>query len=150
MMSSANIKAVIDLLNEAMELLKGQMVPTDNQLTTNFKLSEFLQAATPTQEQLRNLHELAANLQVLRARLNAPIRINRGLSTPAENEAAGGAKNSKHLTGEAADIAVTGHTPAQVKAVIEELIAAGKMSEGGLSAYATHVHYDIRKTKTRW
>ena len=150
MKNSQNIKAVIDLLNEALDLLRGQMLPHDTQLTPNFKLSEFLKDATPKQEQLRNLHELAANLQVLRTRLNAPIRINRGLSTEAENKAAGGAKQSRHLTGEAADIAVTGHTPTQVTAAIEALIKDGKMSEGGLSAYKNHVHYDIRKTKVRW
>ena len=33
---------------------------------------------------------------------------------------------------------------------IEELQAAGKMAIGGLHAYATFTHYDIRGTKARW
>jgi hypothetical protein len=45
---------------------------------------------------------------------------------------------------------VKGHTPKQVADAIEFLINQGKMREGGLKAYGTFTHYDIRGTKARW
>jgi uncharacterized protein YcbK (DUF882 family) len=59
-------------------------------------------------------------------------------------------KSSKHITGEAADFKIAGMTPKQVAAVIEKLIAAGKMEEGGIGIYSTWVHYDHRNVKARW
>jgi hypothetical protein len=41
-------------------------------------------------------------------------------------------------------------TPKEVAAVIEKLIAAGKMEEGGLGIYSTWIHYDHRNVKARW
>ena len=70
--------------------------------------------------------------------------------SPEHNKAIGGASESQHVLGTAADIVVDGLTPKQVHAEIEKLIAEGKMREGGLGLYATWVHYDVRGTKARW
>ena len=78
------------------------------------------------------------------------ITINSGYRSPKHNAKIGGAKNSQHLTGKAADIAVQGFTPKQVAEVIENLISQGKMTQGGLGVYSTWIHYDIRGTKARW
>ena len=120
-------------------------------LTTNFSLSEFNKRNynVPT-DVLRNLIELAKNLQVLRDEVKKPIKITSGYRPAELNAKVGGAKSSKHIIGQAADFKIEGYTPKQVAAIIEKLIAAGKMKQGGLGTYSTWVHYDVRGTAARW
>jgi uncharacterized protein YcbK (DUF882 family) len=121
-------------------------------LTEHFHLSEFQSrdlAAFP-EEVKTNLQELAENLEVLRAHIGQPIIITSGYRSPAHNEREGGASNSMHLTGKAADIKVAGMSARVLHSQIEMLIKYGKMKEGGLGLYATWVHYDIRGSRARW
>jgi uncharacterized protein YcbK (DUF882 family) len=120
-------------------------------LATNFSLSEFNRRnyAVPT-DVMRNLIELAKNLQVLRDEVKKPIKITSGYRPAELNAKVGGAKSSKHIIGQAADFKIEGYTPKQVAAIIEKLIAAGKMKQGGLGTYSTWVHYDVRGTAARW
>ena len=120
-------------------------------LTNNFNLSEFNKHNFALSDTiLKNIQELAKNLQVLRDEVKKPITVTSGYRNAAYNAKIGGAKASQHLTGKAADIKVSGMTPKEVAAVIEKLIAAGKMKEGGLGIYKTWIHYDWRLTKSRW
>ena len=121
-------------------------------LTKNFNKSEFnsKDGAEMPLEVLQNIKELATNLQVLRDELKAPIQINSGYRSPKHNAKIGGAKRSQHLLGTACDIVVSGHTPQEVAIVIEELIRDGKMKHGGLKAYSSFTHYDIRGIRARW
>lgn len=121
-------------------------------LTKNFSKKEFesKDGAEMPDEVFENIKELATNLQVLRDELKAPISINSGYRSPKHNFNIGGVSRSQHLTGKASDIVVDGYTPQEVAIVIEELIKAGKMKQGGLKAYQSFVHYDIRATKSRW
>lgn len=120
-------------------------------LTTNFSLNEFNKRNynVPT-DVLRNLLELAKNLQVLRDEVKKPIKITSGYRPAELNAKVGGATKSRHITGEAADFKIEGYTPKQVSAIIEKLIAEGKMKQGGLGTYSTWVHYDVRGTAARW
>ena len=122
-------------------------------LSKNFNLSEFESkdgSETPP-EVVENLKELSQNLQILRDYIGGvSIQINSGYRSPEHNREVGGAKNSQHLYGKAGDIVVKPFTPKDIKTIIEELISNGKIKEGGLSAYNTFVHYDIRGTKARW
>lgn len=120
-------------------------------LTTNFSLSEFNKHnfEVPT-DVLKNLLELAKNLQVLRDEVKKPIKITSGYRPAQHNAKIGGATKSRHITGEAADFKIEGYTPKQVAAIIEKLIAADKMKQGGIGTYGTWTHYDIRGTKSRW
>jgi len=137
--------------HEAIEAIKAILAQVEAPtLTANFTLEEFTRGNTPTTEQLANIRKLATNLQVLRDTLGAPIVITSGLRSVEQNSAAGGAPRSRHLTGEAADIRVNGVEPSELKRIIEGLIEKGKMQQGGLSAYKTFVHYDIRNNKARW
>ena len=120
-------------------------------LTNNFNLDEFNKHGFALNETiLKNLQELAKNLQVLRDEVKKPIKITSGYRSPEHNAKVGGAKSSKHITGQAADLKIEGYTPKQVAAVIEKLIAAGKMKQGGIGTYSTWVHYDVRGTAARW
>ena len=121
------------------------------QLTKNFNLSEFNKHNFALNETvLRNIQALANNLQILRDEVKKPIKITSGYRSPEHNAKVGGVKSSRHITGEAADFKIAGMTPKEVAAVIEKLIAAGKMEEGGLGTYSTWVHYDHRNVKARW
>jgi len=84
-------------------------------LTENFSLEELLESPTarrkgfneqfePPDEVVNNLRELCIHiLQPLRNHVG-PINISSGYRCPRLNKAVKGAKNSQHLTGEAADI----------------------------------------------
>lgn len=120
-------------------------------LSKNFSLEEFAckdGSDTPT-EAVENLKLLAKELQVLRDYTGKSIGINSGYRSKAHNKKIGGAKNSMHLYGKAADITVSGMKASQVHALIEKLIADGKMKDGGIGKYHTWTHYDIGEPR-RW
>jgi uncharacterized protein YcbK (DUF882 family) len=121
-------------------------------VTKNFKLEEFAcKSGAPMPASVRaNIERLAKNLQVLRDVVKMPIRINSGHRSEAHNKAVGGAVNSQHVLGTAADFVVVGMAPSAVAATIERLISEGKMDEGGLKAYSSWTHYDVRRVRARW
>ena len=121
-------------------------------ITENFSLSEFdCKDGTelPT-ALLPNVLDLADNLQVLRDYLGVPVKINSAYRTLEYNRKIGGATKSQHLLGKAADIVVESKSPEEVANIIKYLISEGKMVQGGLKAYNTFTHYDIRGYKARW
>ena len=122
------------------------------QITDNFNISEFMSkdGAKMPDNVLVNIKELAKNLQVIRNIVCAPISINSAYRSILHNKAVGGAKNSYHVKGMAADITIEGLTPKEVHSLLLDLIKEGKISEGGLGLYNSFTHYDIRKTKARW
>lgn len=121
-------------------------------LTENFELSEFASkdGAEFPGLVIENLRRLANNLQVLRDHLNARITVNSGYRSPAHNTKIKGAKDSQHMKGTAADIVVDGYAPNQVFDAIEDLQNKGLMEIGGLHAYNSFCHIDIRGVKARW
>lgn len=88
-------------------------MPRDEQLSPHFQLSEFLnsQAAVrlglpnePGAAALNNLRRLAQSLERVRTVLgDVPLLISSGYRAPDVNRAVGGAANSAHLAGLAAD-----------------------------------------------
>lgn len=122
-------------------------------LTNNFSLSEFKCKCGKCEmppEVLKNVSELAKNLQVLRDYIKEPITINSGYRCSEHNKKVGGEKNSQHLLGKAADIVVKGKKTLYINILIETLIGDKKMKNGGLGIYNTFNHYDIRDNKARW
>ena len=75
-----------------------------------FTIDELTRTSTgiiniPTSAAVNNLVTLVKNvLDPAREAYGAPIRVNSGYRSPEVNEAIGGAKNSQHTAGEAADI----------------------------------------------
>jgi uncharacterized protein YcbK (DUF882 family) len=121
-------------------------------LSKNFNLSEFNSKDGTTADQLviKNLTILAEQLEALRDYLGKPIQVTSGYRSKKHNAKIGGAKNSTHVNGMAADIKVSNSPPLEVYNAIEKLIADGKMKQGGLGLYRSWVHYDFRGTKVRW
>lgn len=93
--------------------------------------------------------ELVVALQQLRAMVDAPILITSGCRCRVHNERVGGAPNSQHLLGKAADIVVEGMLP-----VFLAVEAGGVTSFrfGGIGIYPKkgHVHLDVRGERARW
>lgn len=121
-------------------------------LTKNFSLSEFecKSGAAVPDDLLPNIKKLAESLQVLRDDIGLPIKINSGYRSPEHNKKIGGVKNSQHTKGTAADIAISGVSPREIRRRLEILIKSDKMLQGGIGAYSTFTHYDIRGYKARW
>jgi uncharacterized protein YcbK (DUF882 family) len=121
-------------------------------LTNNFSLEEFNSKCGRDipNNVLPNIIQLAKNLQVLRDAVGKSITITSGYRSPQHNKKIGGAKDSQHVKGLAADIKVSGMTPKEFALVIEGLIESGKMKQGGIGIYPSWIHYDIRGTKARW
>ena len=89
--------------------------------------------------------ELVAMLEKLRSHFDAPVSINSGYRCPVHNSNVGGAKNSQHLHGRAADVVVKGHTPSEVHAWADKA-----NPNGGVGKYNTFTHIDVRSGKARW
>lgn len=121
-------------------------------LTKNFSKSEFdsKDGSEMPEDVLTNIKKLAGYLQILRDNLGKKIQVNSGYRSEPHNKKVGGKPKSKHILGIAADIVVEDKTPKQVFELIELLIKEGKLPEGGLKAYKTFTHYDIRGKKARW
>jgi uncharacterized protein YcbK (DUF882 family) len=117
----------------------------NTQLTKNFRLSEFVrpQDALPDERTLTNIKRLAQALQVIRDKIGKPMQITSGYRTRSHNKAVGGAPNSLHLTGEAADIVVTGMAPRDFQKRLADW-------PGGLGSYDWWTHLDIRPYRARW
>ncbi len=81
-------------------------------ITNNFTIAELTQTSTgiqnePNKQQVKALITLCGKvLQPTRDIYGAPIHVTSGYRSPAVNKAVGGARNSQHLLGEAADITV--------------------------------------------
>lgn len=123
------------------------------QVTPHFALSEFSQparhgqpAAPYPQEWLQErLQALCQLLEVLRAHLGGqPITVLSGYRSEAYNKAIGGAPQSQHCQGRAADIQVMGCLPAEVHDAALLLHRMGKIRLGGLGRYPGFTHVDIR------
>ena len=101
-------------------------------------------------EVLKHLKILAKQLQMVRDAIGKPIVIYSGYRCQFHNTNVGGAKNSQHLLGIAADIHIDGKSPKEVHALVEQLMDKDIIMQGGLGLYDSFVHYDYRGKRTRW
>lgn len=90
--------------------------------------------------------ELLTVLNDIRSHYKTPVKINSGCRCPAHNKAEGGALNSPHMEGIAADIVVVGISPKEVYDYFDNLYP----NKYGIGLYKNRVHIDVRKTKARW
>ena len=103
-----------------------QIVQLNNKanLSEHFNLGEFTRSKypevynIPSHEAIANLKRLCVWLEVLRDKVGQPIIINSGYRSPQLNRKVGGAANSNHLTGCAADIRTSGYEQAITFAAI--------------------------------
>jgi uncharacterized protein YcbK (DUF882 family) len=81
-------------------------------------------------------------LQTIRDHVGKPIRVNSAFRSPTHNKAIGGASNSLHTLGLAADVVIDGITPIEVASL------ANDMGLGGIKAYPTFTHIDVGRHRT--
>jgi uncharacterized protein YcbK (DUF882 family) len=112
----------------------------DLKLSRNFRLSEL--ACKDGTDTVLVHPALILALQAIRDVAGAGIRINSGYRTPEYNKSIGGATNSMHTLGIAADIVIAGMTPMQVAAIANDL------KLGGIKAYSTFTHIDVGRPRT--
>ena len=113
-------------------------------LSENFKVSEFACKGSQTLPKGLPDPKLLELLESIREHFDAPITINSGYRSPKHNEAIGGAKNSYHVKGMAADIVVKGVPSSLVYNYLNVF------HKGGLGRYKTFTHVDVRSEKARW
>lgn len=123
-------------------------------LTKNFSKSEFecKGDCEMPKEVLYNIQKVANQLQVIRDRVNVPIKVNSAYRCLEYNRSIGSNDSSQHVLGNAVDIVIKGYTPNEVADLIEQLIDEGDILQGGLGRYNTFSHYDIgyNGKKRRW
>lgn len=129
-----------------------ELNPASSAGTTHFSISEFHSKdgkAVPNAVK-GNIQSLMEQLEVIRAAFGGkPITINSGWRSHAHNKKIGGRPQSRHLCGQAADIVVKGVSPSIVHSKILQLIAQGKIIDGGVGRYNSFTHYDISNSR-RW
>ena len=113
-------------------------------LSAHFELSEFLVGLRPgtavPPAVLAALTELARRLEILRAELGGgPVVITSGWRPAWRNLQVGGALNSRHVPGQAADLRVAGRSPTVVATVALNLGIFG-----GIGFYPSWTHLDTR------
>ena len=115
------------------------------QISKNFNLSEF-ECTHPNHRHVRVYDELVEKLQLLRDRLNVPLVINSAYRCPERNKQVGGADNSQHLYGKAADISL--HTiPLQIEEIKR---IARQIGFTGVGLYNSFIHLDVRHRQADW
>lgn len=86
-------------------------------------------------------------LQQLRDLIGVPIIINSALRCREHNRKVGGARNSRHLLGTAADIRCADLSPVELRKFAEQVPA---FAQGGIGIYDWGIHVDVRERRARW
>ena len=118
-------------------------------LSTNFKSTEFDCHGSGCCIQTKVDDKLVQYLQQIRNHFGKPVNISSGYRCETHNKKIGGATNSRHAKGQAADIYISGVTPAEIAKYAESIGILG------IGLYETDadghfVHVDTRETKSFW
>jgi len=116
----------------------------ESQLSPHFKRGEFAchcgcGFATPDAELLQVL-------EIIRDYFGEPVTINSACRCVDHNRSEGGALNSTHIMGIAADITVKNTSPAQVESFLMEKFP----DRYGRKGYKTFTHVDVRLNFAHW
>lgn len=111
-------------------------------LSSNFSLIEM--ASNDGADEVILHPALILLLQHVRNHFGEVLNVNSGYRSPAHNAAIGGAANSRHMLGMAADITVFNHSPDTVWEFLESL------NPGGLGRYHSFTHVDVEGEGRRW
>lgn len=110
------------------------------QVSTHFKLTEF-KCRDKEDFGIVFIHEnLVTLLEDIREHFGKPVHINSAYRTPQYNKKVGGAKDSKHMYGMAADIWISGVGTKEVAQYASKKLG----TRGGVIRYTNFVHVDVR------
>lgn len=113
-------------------------------LSANFRVSEF--ACKDGSDTVFISPGLVTVLQKIRDHFEKPVIINSAYRNDAYNKKVGGADYSQHKYGTAADIHISGVSPATIAAYVETIMP----NTGGIGIYSSFVHVDVRAARARW
>ena len=122
---------------------------SNTKLSANFNSSEFDCHGSGCCSSTLVDDKLVTYLQQIREHFGKPLNISSGYRCATHNKNVGGATNSRHAKGQAADIYITGVTPAEIAKYAESIGILG------IGLYETNsdgffVHVDTRETKSFW
>lgn len=148
--AASSLGALADLYRPARPSKAAPLLAADPQarLSPHFLLGEFL-PRDPSYRYARVSPKLVEFLERFREALGGhPLRITSGYRPPAYNAAVGGAADSLHLDGLAADV-VSEHVPFAVLAETADRLIG---EAGGVGTYwgQSFVHVDLRGEYARW
>jgi len=115
----------------------------DKQLSEHFKSGEF---ACPCCGGIEVDPELIVALEKIRAHFGNKVIVTSGYRCKKHNREVGGAADSFHCRGMAADIQIEGVAPALAADCAESILGDG----GGVGRYSSWTHVDVRAAKARW
>jgi len=120
-------------------------------LTCNFDLEEFECKCGCTMPDFvkKNVEKLAENLQILRD-VAGRLDLTNAYRCKEHNSDVGGATNSQHLKGKAADVKSKTIKPKDMAKIVDDLMKSENFELGGIGIYNTFTHVDIRGTRARW
>lgn len=113
-------------------------------LSANFKVDEF--ACKDGSDTVFISQGLVTVLQKIREHFGKPVIITSAYRNDAYNKKVGGADYSQHKYGTAADIYISGVSPAMIADFVETIMP----NTGGIGIYSSFVHVDVRTTCARW
>lgn len=113
-------------------------------LAYNFRVKEF--ACNDGSDTVLISDKLVDLLQKIRDHFGVAVTINSGYRTSTYNKKVGGATNSQHVKGTAADIVIKGVDPLTVAQYAEYIMP----NSGGIGVYQTFTHVDVRTSRSRW
>ena len=138
------------IAEELAELAAEQVFPietlgegiNDVRIAQNFRLVEFQCKCCGA---VKIDPELVRRLQKMREEIGQPLIVNSGYRCPEHNRAVGGAADSQHLYGRAADVSCPSIVIGRLHTIAEKYFP-----DGGVGKYAGFVHVDTRGTTARW
>lgn len=125
-------------------MVKNYKKGSAERLSANFSSSEFDCHGAGCCDATKIDTVLVERLQRIRNHFGRAVVINSGYRCKSHNKAVGGATASRHLKGQAADIAVSGVKPAEVAKYAEHI------GIKGVGLYSNFVHVDTRTVKSFW
>lgn len=93
--------------------------------------------------------ELLAVLTDLRETVGEPLVITSGCRCAEHNQKVGGAKNSVHMTGKAADVRFQSNSKTPVSA-LHQILLEKYPDKYGIASADSFTHIDVRAKKSRW
>lgn len=113
-------------------------------LSKNFNKKEFACKCCGVSKASKKLVD---GLQELRDLVDRPITIVSGYRCKKHNINVGGATNSQHVLGNAADIKIDDMTIDEIIDAVEKIDV---FKNGGIGRYRSWVHVDVRSGAARW